>query len=113
MEWTLEFDTQLIFLEDYYNLITAEDLALELMERDLTFIPGFTMTQTDNCFRRVVEDIVANDDWVQQFRDSWNKLSDSVWDCCIASPHIVPDLESCMEVTPHGLFSYLLNHGHL
>lgn len=116
MDWTLTFDTELVFLEDYYHLITPEELALRLTERDkaLGLTAKMTSTQSNDITRAdrsrcVVDNIIANDDLVHRVLDAWNALSNSVWDCCVAFPNIVPDLENCTEGSIHHLCCFLLN----
>lgn len=106
MNRTLTFDTELVLLEDYYHFTAPEDLALRLTERDLALAQTDNMTATQSNIitradrlRCIVENIVANDVMAHRVMDSWNALSNSVGDCCVALSNIVP----------RHLYCFLLN----
>ncbi|OKP13254.1 hypothetical protein PENSUB_1057 [Penicillium subrubescens] len=102
MDWNLEFDTKLPYLEDYHNSISAKDLASILTDKVHQLYQEATIelveVTEDKTVKRISQESIANGDWRGIVAD-WYTLSQFVWECCVALPNVVTVLENCAKAS--------------
>lgn len=97
MEWSLQFDTAIPFLEDCLSSTSAANLAR-------------TLTSTDEIdFAELSrQSLVSEDAVLKRSHANWRALSISVWECCYGLPDLIPHLQECAQVSNNELLLELL-----
>lgn len=105
MDWNLEFETEIPYLEEYHNSTSVKDLASILTEKVLQLCQDANIeemslvAQRDHkTFVRISQTSIANGDWRGIVAD-WHTLNQSVWEFCVALPNAVTDLENCAKAS--------------